>query len=450
VKQYKLHILIFALSLIIALLLVIDPGIVIMGLVFLLWYFFIQRSTSEEERSFVNKIFIWGILFRVIILVVGYYASVLSGSHGEIVPDSRFYSLKALYIYKMWLGDKRWHFADMYLEMKPSGFIYMLAFFYRLINYSPCIEKIVSVISDKLINVYLGVGSGLLIYFFTREIIDRKTARIAGILAMFYPTLVLWSVTNIREPIHIFLVSLLAYAILKFNKERKIVYLLILVVSLLVFKTIRGYLFVMLAVASTVSLYINSRMKIMRKITLLPVIGILLFIVWLVACRGRGILPDYLTSPFKLAAFFVTTNYSVVAQGGSAYRIYDVTMMNPANVNLIRFVFGAIKGIMLFLVVPFPWQVRTALQLISLPAVLLWYGMIPFTVIGMLTALRYRFRESLFLLIYLIFSSIAYGLIEGNIGSAMRHRDTLVPFFAIFCAIGITNITGYLKNVWHK
>jgi len=58
---------------------------------FLLW-----KYLPEEDRPFLIKLFVFGLLLRIVLFFMLYVYSVSQGGYGEIIPDSRFYFLRAL------------------------------------------------------------------------------------------------------------------------------------------------------------------------------------------------------------------------------------------------------------------------------------------------------------------------------------------------------------------
>jgi len=432
-KHYLLIILAFALAMIITY----APGIVVMGVLYLGLYLVVRQIIDQEDLQFINRLFVAGILVRLATLFALYHLSILTGGPGELIPDSRLYSLKAIELYKRWVFGERWILCDAPGELKPKGLVYVLALFYWLIDYQPKLKVIFELATDKMFNIALSVASAILIYQFTARTFNRYTARIAAVLAMFCPTLVLWSVTNIKEPLHIFSVAIIGWCLLKFNEKFSWYYLFLIILILWMFSTVRSSIVVVIITAIFISLCFNFKMKTIRKVTIVPLIMCVLFITWKIGYFGKSIIPIIITLPVKVATKIVASNYEVIKQGGSFYSIYDVSMLNPDNITLLNFLSGAIKGITFFSLVPFPWNIRSILQLLSLPQVLLWYLLIPFTIQGMIIAWRYRFRETIFIISYLVISTIGYGLFEGNVGSTLRHRDTLMIFYFIFAAVGI-------------
>jgi hypothetical protein len=97
------------------------------------------------------------------------------------------------------------------------------------------------------------------------------------------------------------------------------------------------------------------------------------------------------------------------------------------------------KGLALFLLAPFPWQLGSIRQVLALPETLFFYWLIPWGVRGIAYLARSHLRSSLMALLITAGLTLGYALGEGNAGTAYRHRAQLLSFFLIFAAVGQTD-----------
>ena len=94
-------------------------------------------------------------------------------------------------------------------------------------------------------------------------------------------------------------------------------------------------------------------------------------------------------------------------------------------------------GIAYFLLSPFPWQITSPLEVLSLPEMLLIYGLVPAMIRGVRHIVRVQFRESLQMLLLTSLLTISYALGEGNVGTLYRHRAQAIGFYLIFASVGL-------------
>jgi len=111
---------------------------------------------------------------------------------------------------------------------------------------------------------------------------------------------------------------------------------------------------------------------------------------------------------------------------------------------------GAIQavpaGIVYLLFAPFPWQLESLRQSITLPEMLIWWAAFPFLVLGLWFTFRYRLRQSFVIFIFTTMLTLAYSVFQGNVGTAYRQRSQILVFYFIFVAVGIVLIREKLEE----
>ena len=95
---------------------------------------------------------------------------------------------------------------------------------------------------------------------------------------------------------------------------------------------------------------------------------------------------------------------------------------------------------------PFPWQVTSLRQAITLPEILVWWAMIPLLIYGLWYTLKNRLRTAIPILIFTLMLTIAYSIFQGNVGTAYRQRTQIQVFLFIFVAVGATLILEKREN----
>jgi hypothetical protein len=85
---------------------------------------------------------------------------------------------------------------------------------------------------------------------------------------------------------------------------------------------------------------------------------------------------------------------------------------------------------------PFPWQLTSLRQSITLPEMILWWGSFPLLILGLWYSIKYRLRQISPILIFTVMLSLAYSIFQGNVGNAYRQRSQLLVFYFIFVAVG--------------
>ena len=120
-----------------------------------------------------------------------------------------------------------------------------------------------------------------------------------------------------------------------------------------------------------------------------------------------------------------------LALGESAY-LGDADVSTPAAA--IRFL---PRGLAYFLLAPAPWQIVSVRELLTLPEMLLWYALLPQVFFGMRHALRQRVASALPIATFALVATLAYALVESNLGTAYRHRAQVLVLYLVFAAVGL-------------
>ncbi len=101
---------------------------------------------------------------------------------------------------------------------------------------------------------------------------------------------------------------------------------------------------------------------------------------------------------------------------------------------------GALKtipiGLVYLLFAPFPWQLASLRQSITLPEMIVWWASFPLLILGLWFSIKYRLRQISPILIFTVMLSLAYSIFQGNVGNAYRQRSQLLVFYFIFVAVG--------------
>ncbi len=85
-------------------------------------------------------------------------------------------------------------------------------------------------------------------------------------------------------------------------------------------------------------------------------------------------------------------------------------------------------------------------ELILVPQQVAWYLMVPLALVGVVAGLRRDVLVTLLLVSYIVVAAVPISLSNGNIGTLVRHRDTVVPFIVWLSGLGAVSLTGWLAS----
>ena len=126
---------------------------------------------------------------------------------------------------------------------------------------------------------------------------------------------------------------------------------------------------------------------------------------------------------------------------GHGYKVLDrrfyffsndmLETMTPAEG--LRFTLRAVASVVL---VPLPWQIQSTSEMVFLPQQVVWYVLVPFAIVGLVAGLRRDALVTCMLAGLAAAGAVVVALNSGNVGTMVRHRDTVVPFVVWLSALG--------------
>lgn len=377
-------------------------------------------SRAEIERSFLIKVFISGLLVRMLIGTLIFVLQLQDFFGGDAIT----YDVFGYALLKGWQGDQYYGgLATAFVGESGGGgwgMLYLVAIVYRVIGRN--------MLAIQFVNAVVGAATAPIIAVCAWHIFkNRRVARIAAISAAFYPSIVLWSSQGLKDGPIIFLLALAILSTLKLGEKISVKYMFILTGALFGLLSLRFYIFYMMIAAVGGSFMIGMRamtaVSFVRQFIVIIFVGLALTYVGVsryasVQLQTYGSLEAVQNSRKDLA-------------GGESGFGKDVDVSTTS---------GALSalpvGLLYLLFAPFPWQLVNLRQSITLPEMIVWWASFPLLVLGLHYTIKYHLRQVSPILIFTSMLTLAYSLFQGNVGTAYRQRSQLLVFYFIFVAVG--------------
>ena len=389
---------------------IIGPGLV---LTFLL----ARMGRTEEDQNFLLTSMLLAIGVRLIVV------SLIHQSVGPNVfaPDSAVYEDVGQELLQSWRGLQP-------TPEKASG----TQFGYYAINAISFFIFGKGAGAPVAINILLASWLAIPVYFLGLAVVqgNQAVARWAVTMTLFFPSLVLWSVLNIREAPTIFTVVSATCFFARFQQDaraRDVIGAALCLMGLLVF---REYLMVLVGLAAVGGVMFGK-----SKSPLLSLAGgAVIMVGFTFLLRSTGIGGTLMAEPSLSRVNYLRQDLSMYA--GSAYgQGSDVSTTGGAIAFLPL-------GLTYFVLAPFPWSVTSTLQAVTLPESLVWYVLFLCVLHGVWLALKYDPRSYTVLVAVLGTVTFSYAMVEGNVGTAYRHRAQVLPLFFVLAAVGLRDYWG--------
>jgi 4-amino-4-deoxy-L-arabinose transferase-like glycosyltransferase len=299
--------------------------------------------------------------------------------------------------------------------------VYLVAAVYGLVGRN--------MLAVQMMNSVIGAATAVVIYLCAYQVFQNsRVARVAGIAVAFYPSLVLWSAQGLKDGPIVFLLALAILCTLKLGEKLVVKYIIILVCALIGLFALRFYVLYMISVAIAGAFVIGMQQvtatSFARQFTAVILLGLALTYVGVT--RSAGLQYERYGNLERLQRSRLDQARSAESGFG---RDVDVSSTSGALSTIPM-------GVLYLLFAPFPWQVTSLRQSITLPEMVIWWASFPLLVLGLWFSIRYRLRMISPILIFTVMLTLAYSVFQGNVGTAYRQRAQLLVFYFIFVAVG--------------
>lgn len=370
---------------------------------------------------YLLKLFLFALLIRVFIAI----AIFVFNGQDFFGGDAWTYDYYGLRQMLAWGGDKSAQTSVDYFTgtglASAWGMLYIVGAIYSIIGRN--------MLAIQFFNAVLGAATAPIIFLCAEHVFNnRNVARVAGLAVGFYPSLVLWSSQGLKDGPTVFFLALSILATLKVGQSLNLRYLAVLIVSLVGVLAFRFYVFYMM-LAAIIGSYIMgmkalTAQSMARQFVVVLVIGLSL--------TYFGI-TRYATAQFETYGNLEQLNRSrqnlaTAAKSGFGQDV-DVSTTSGALTTIP-------SGLVYLLFAPFPWQLGSLRQSLTLPEMVVWWAAFPLLILGAWFSLRYRLRQMAPILIFTSMLTLAYSVFQGNVGTAYRQRAQVLVFYFIFVAVG--------------
>jgi hypothetical protein len=377
-------------------------------------------SRVGKHSSFLLRLFLFAVLLRVLIgtAIFVFNGQTFFGGDAITYDDYGVAQIAA------WAGDRfQQGRVDLFVGKGVGsgwGMVYLVGSVYWLVGRN--------MLAMQFLNAVLGAATAPIIFLCALEVFENsRVARLAAIAVAFYPSLVLWSSQGLKDAPIVFLLAFSILATLKLGMKFNLKYVFTLVAALFCLLSLRFYVFYMIVVAIGGAFLIGMRavtaQGFARQFVIMIILG--LSLTYLGVTR-------YANLQFEQYGRGEQLQRSRADQA-SAQSGFD----KDVDVSTTAGALSAIpKGLLYLLFAPFPWQLASLRQSITLPEMIIWWGSFPMLLIGLWFSIRYRLRQISPILIFTVMLSLAYSVFQGNVGTAYRQRAQLLVFYFIFVAVG--------------
>jgi hypothetical protein len=401
------------------------------------------------ERRYLLTLFFVGFAIRVVAAVVvhPYLVTVTRDKTGAVsgrwvgflFEDDRAYHKVAYSLLEYWTGKEgRVERSEEYLLRL---YTYMVAWLYMyvrwitpgdILNLSKPEAGAIAVMAPKLMNCFVGAIAVAPFYALGRELGGERAGRLVALAAAFWPSLLLWSVVNLKDIMVVVLIATIMCLAVRFARKPGLIALVGLLAAFAAMENMRLYVFYAFGWLVPISFFLMNRAPWKRRLATGLGLWAAILIVMLSMNQGTQWLGlRYLTDK-RLEALDSsrvqgTNTESGIELPGRISRYEGGWAVQLRNIPIV---------LPYVLWSPFPWGGTRLRDLAVLPETLAWYAVQALTIVTLIVYGRSRWRDFFLPIVYAGGLVLVFSVIEGNVGTIYRHRSMLLPATFPLAAMG--------------
>lgn len=355
---------------------------------------------------------------------------------GSFFPDAHYTIQRSWWIRNLWFGIPIGPHAlfGIYDTYGASSFSYFLAAVQALVGPSPY--------GVDLISVAAGLGAALILFRLARRAYGPGPAMCAFVAIAFWPTMIAWSVSALREATQVCLVAIAFAATMAAARipgvRARLSAAAVAAIAVYAVGTLRSGALLIVTVAISLALVARAAL---RRAGVAVAVGVAIVAIAIVLV-SRTEVRAFIEYQTDLAA---NRHLGQATTSGRAYRLLDERFyaQGPQSTFTVtppeaaRFFARAAAA---FVLVPLPWHASSWSEIAVVPQQVAWYALVALAAIGIAEAWR---RDALFTALLLSYAAAGIAVIapnSGNIGTLVRHRDTIVPAVACLAGVGLNRL----------
>jgi hypothetical protein len=398
------------------------------------------RGLPPREARWVGGLLVTAIAVRVVIIAALFQFG--TPDHmwfNTFFGDEQYLLVRSLRLRHFWIGSplSLEAFFDVFDAYGQTSYLNVIAFVQLLVGPAPY--------GIHLLNAAFYLLATVVLHRMVRSSFGPVPA--AGTLfgTLFFPTLLIWSVSGLKESLNVLVVTCVVAAttaMCRADWKWRAPAALVVVAGLAALRTFRAGAFEITAVGVAVGLMAAF---ITRRVWRMAIVVLAVAVLAVPVARSARVHEAAL----RLLRPAAVMHMGHVFTRGHSYKLLDQRLYDSRRTDAmtwsegVRFVERAAVSVVLF---PTPWEAQSQAELAYMPEQMLWYVILVAAAIGVVAGLR---RDALVTSVFASYAAtalIVVALNTGNVGTLVRHRSFALPFLIALGAVGVAALIGRLTT----
>ncbi|HEX3151791.1 MAG TPA: hypothetical protein VHR66_27210 [Gemmataceae bacterium] len=311
--------------------------------------------------------------------------------------------------------------VDAY-ETKNKGYYHLLGWFFF-------VTGLQGRLAAAALNCSFGAMTVVLTYRTARLLLTIRGASWAGWCSCLFPSLILWSAQTVKEPVVIFLESVVLYATLRLRMSLlNPKYLFLCGGAIILLMPFRFYAAYVSVIAVLLGLLAGGSRA--GRIPGVFAAGLLAAV--LIAAFGGFLQKERSADYMDLKYIESFRRNSAIGEGSGSAAYIEADLSSSVGFGLAM-AFGGVH----LLFAPFPWQWTSLRAMLVAPETIFWWWLCwRYVGPGLWYASRKRLADFAPLLLFVVLMALLYSVMFSNVGLAYRQRAQLLPWLFVLGGLG--------------
>jgi hypothetical protein len=403
----------------------------------------VRRDLNARERRWLYALLVAAVVTRLLVIAALFLSAPDTLPFATFFGDEEMFKSRGLWLRNIGLGVPI-SAADFIYALEETGkshYLFVLAFLGAMFGEAPY--------GVHVFNMGLYVTGALLLYRTVRASYGPVPALGGFVVLMFLPTLFIWSISALKEPLYTVLAAVelvCALQIVRATTWRRQVLAVVMVVAIAVaLEGLRkgGLLVAVVGTgAGLLAAAIVARPRWLLATMMLAPLG-------LVSIVAVPAIEERVLSVLRDSAIY---HVGHVFTPGYSYRTLEAFYyIDPADIRRIPMGMGdalayAFRSAAAYVLEPLPWTIESRTALVYLPEHMVWLGLAALTPVGIVMALRRDAVLTCLLVTHAAVLIMMVALTSGNIGTLIRHRGLALPYLVWLSAVGGCEVLRWLAR----